>query len=897
MTLSYESALRLFRAGMFAALAKPFEHTGPNDNRLDPEVRGLVAHALVRLGHSARARSLVADTPERGSQSARVTTQIVLGLASRGIGAFRDALAHLQLAVRLAQDHGDAEVIAWAQLHLLRHLVDGGDAELVQAMIPSVRIAVNRAGSPQASAYLHAVIATIEGERGRLDEGWRHCGIATSVLELSPNAWLACSVLRSRVSISVSQCRVIDALDLIKSLTTIAETHSLERELVENEANRGYIHLLKGDYERSLRALRRVVDSPSSSMRARLAALESMARVSLATADLNDCQNLLQHIDRETARDSDLLHTSAARWARVVRARLLMKQGKMEEAVEVLESATPESSIAADAPLVVTLHLTRAQALARLSRSAEAARHLIESEEGGATRFRDVQGQFYYAASSAVETTNYTLALQLRDRARRLWAYQGIVSLEREMDEGAQQRRTKPSTKPAASTAISALGSVLDLAHSPRLLGQELVQVLGEIGVDASMTRGASSAKPIDGRVELSLGTDHGETVTLACALPNTPEKAVLMRDVLRVGRAAVELERYKAEERRRTALWPEARIEEQLGALFISQEMRDILGTVRRIATTTVPVLVTGETGTGKEVIARLLHAYSQRAKAPFLAFNCTSTPKDMLDSQLFGHRRGSFTGALEHFPGIVRTANHGTLLLDEIGDMPLEVQPKLLRFLESSEVHPVGESRPTRVDVRVLAATNSRLESLVSQGRFREDLYYRLNIVELSIPPLRERRVDIPSLANHFLKKHAEEYSKGDLRLSEDAMEFLILYRWPGNVRQLANEMRRIAAVAEAGAVLMPEHLSPDIASSRRTVPATGRPPDPRELLVRIDQPMPAALEHVERVMIEAALRKHEGRVEEAAAMLGLSRKGLYLKRKRYGMLQADTPLRLQA
>jgi hydrogenase-4 transcriptional activator len=295
--------------------------------------------------------------------------------------------------------------------------------------------------------------------------------------------------------------------------------------------------------------------------------------------------------------------------------------------------------------------------------------------------------------------------------------------------------------------------------------------------------------------------------------------------------------------------------------------------------------------------VIARLLHAYSQRAKAPFLAFNCTSTPKDMLDSQLFGHRRGSFTGALEHFPGIVRTANHGTLLLDEIGDMPLEVQPKLLRFLESSEVHPVGESRPTRVDVRVLAATNSRLESLVSQGRFREDLYYRLNIVELSIPPLRERRVDIPSLANHFLKKHAEEYSKGDLRLSEDAMEFLILYRWPGNVRQLANEMRRIAAVAEAGAVLMPEHLSPDIASSRRTVPATGRPPDPRELLVRIDQPMPAALEHVERVMIEAALRKHEGRVEEAAAMLGLSRKGLYLKRKRYGMLQADTPLRLQA
>jgi DNA-binding NtrC family response regulator len=891
MTLSYESALRLFRAGMFAALAKPFEHAGPNDSRLDPEVRGLIAHALVRLGRSTRARSLVAETLERGSPSVRIAGHIVFGLSSRSVGAFADALAHLQLAVRLAQEHSDSEVVAWAHLHLLRHLVDGGNAGLVQAMIPNVRTAVSRAGSPQATAYLHAVIATIEGERGRLDEGWRHCAIATSVLELAPNAWLACSVIRSQVSISVSQSRVIDALDLIKALANIAETHSLERDLVENEVNRGYIQLLKGDYERSLLALRRVVDSPSSSLRARLAALESMSRVFLATADLGNCQHLLQLIDAETAKDSALLHTSAARWARLVRARLLMKQGDMESAVQVLESATPESSATADAPLAATLHLTSAQALARLSRPNEAARHLVDSEEGGASRFRDVQGQYYYAASVAVEATNSVLAHQLRERARRLWAHQGIVSLEREMDDGASRPGTKASVKARQAAVINTLSSVIDLAHSPRLLGQELVSVLDEIGIDSSVICRPSSAPQIDGRVELSIGADRGEALTLICELPKAAEQAVLMRDVLRIGRASVELERYKEDERRRTALWPEAPIEEQLGALFISQEMRDILGTVRRIASTTVPVLITGETGTGKEVIARLLHAYSLRAKSPFLAFNCTSTPKDMLDSQLFGHRRGAFTGALEHFPGIVRTANHGTLLLDEIGDMPLDVQPKLLRFLESSEVHPVGESRPARVDVRVLAATNARLESLVSQGRFREDLYYRLNIVELSIPPLRERRVDIPSLANHYLRKHAKEYSKGELRLAEDTMEFLLLYKWPGNVRQLANEMRRIAAFAEVGAVLMPEHLSPDIAASRRTVPATERASDPRELLVRIDQPLAAAVEHVERVMIEAAFRKHEGRLEQAAAMLGITRKGLYLKRKRLQILQADT------
>jgi DNA-binding NtrC family response regulator len=313
---------------------------------------------------------------------------------------------------------------------------------------------------------------------------------------------------------------------------------------------------------------------------------------------------------------------------------------------------------------------------------------------------------------------------------------------------------------------------------------------------------------------------------------------------------------------------------------------MQSILATARRVASTNVPVLITGETGTGKEVLARTIHAYSPRAKRPFLPFNCTSTPRDMLDSQLFGHRRGSFTGALDNFQGIIRAATLGTLFLDEIGDMPLDVQPKLLRFLESGEVHPIGETQPVRVDVRVIAATNANLDALVTDGRFREDLFYRLNIVRLHIPALRERRVEIPALAHHYLQKHAQEYGKGDLRLAEETMEYLVLYRWPGNVRQLANEMRRMAALCEAGAVLMPEHLSPAIAASRRTVPASQRTLDPNEVVVRLDQPMAAATEHVERAMLQYALDKTGGRIEETAAMLGLSRKGLYLKRQRFGI-----------
>jgi DNA-binding NtrC family response regulator len=359
-----------------------------------------------------------------------------------------------------------------------------------------------------------------------------------------------------------------------------------------------------------------------------------------------------------------------------------------------------------------------------------------------------------------------------------------------------------------------------------------------------------------------------------------------LLSDILRLGRAAIALERAREEERNRAALWPADPIESHGGAIFQAEEMQAILNVARRIAPTNVPVLITGETGTGKEVLARTIHAFSTRAQSIFLPFNCTSAPRDMLDSQLFGHRRGSFTGAIDNYQGVVRAATGGTLFLDEIGDTSLDVQPKLLRFLEANEIHPIGEPQPSRVDVRLIVATNADLDTLVSQGKFRADLFYRLNIVRLHLPPLRERRVEVPTLANHYLQKYALEYAKGDLRLAEDTMEYLVLYRWPGNTRELANEMRRLAVLAESCAVMMPEHLSPEIAASRRTIPASERVLDPTEIVVRIDQPMSAAVRYLEERMVHSAMKKCGGRVEEAAAMLGLSRKGLYLKRQRFGI-----------
>jgi DNA-binding NtrC family response regulator len=256
------------------------------------------------------------------------------------------------------------------------------------------------------------------------------------------------------------------------------------------------------------------------------------------------------------------------------------------------------------------------------------------------------------------------------------------------------------------------------------------------------------------------------------------------------------------------------------------------------------------------------------------------------MFDSQLFGHRRGSFTGAVDDSPGVIRAAAGGTLLLDEIGEMALDTQPKLLRFLESGEIRPLGDPRPQLVDVRIVAATNANLEQLVAEGRFREDLYYRLNVIKINIPPLRERREEIPALVDHFLERHSREMHKAQLRVADETLEYLVLYRWPGNVRQLANEIRRMVALAEPGAVLMPAHLSDDIAASRRTIPTERPALHSTEVLTRLDQPLTAVLEHVERAAIQRAVSVAEGNLIEAAKMLGLSRKGLYLKRHRLGL-----------
>ncbi|MBM3770976.1 MAG: sigma-54-dependent Fis family transcriptional regulator [Acidimicrobiia bacterium] len=313
----------------------------------------------------------------------------------------------------------------------------------------------------------------------------------------------------------------------------------------------------------------------------------------------------------------------------------------------------------------------------------------------------------------------------------------------------------------------------------------------------------------------------------------------------------------------------------------MIVGEMREVMRTVRRAATTSAIILITGESGTGKEIVARAVHRFSKGPSWPFVPFNCTAVPRDLLESHLFGHRRGAFTGAERDHPGVVRTAKDGTLFLDEIGELSLELQPKLLRFLESFEITPLGESEPVHVNTRVVAATNANLETLVQQGKFRSDLFYRLRVVPIHVPALRDRRDEIPSLARHFVAKAAAADGKGHLELAPDAIELMTLYAWPGNVRQLNNEIRRLVALADNDATLTAEMLSPEI-RRRRIIGAT----DDDAMTISFDGTLGAATARLERQMIGAALRKHSGRLDDTAKALGLSRKGLYLKRLRFGL-----------
>ena len=326
------------------------------------------------------------------------------------------------------------------------------------------------------------------------------------------------------------------------------------------------------------------------------------------------------------------------------------------------------------------------------------------------------------------------------------------------------------------------------------------------------------------------------------------------------------------------------------------SRRMREVFAILERIAPTGATVVLEGETGTGKEVVARAIHQRSPRAKEPFVVFDCGAVPKDLIESELFGHEKGSFTGAVQTRSGLFEVANGGTLFLDEIGELTLELQPKLLRALEHREVRRVGSNRPIKVDVRLIAATNRNLEEEVRCGRFREDLFYRLSVVRISLPALRERREDIPLLARHFLRQapfnrgpDGEPRVKG---FTEEALMVLMEYHWPGNVRELLNVVERATSFCEGDLVEvddLPPHL---MESARRSAPPDRTEPTVAAHPYRtFKEAKEAAIERFEHEYLAALLKRHRMSISAAAREAAIDRKHLRKLVRKYGLVPTSS------
>ena len=313
-------------------------------------------------------------------------------------------------------------------------------------------------------------------------------------------------------------------------------------------------------------------------------------------------------------------------------------------------------------------------------------------------------------------------------------------------------------------------------------------------------------------------------------------------------------------------------RIENVVGE---SDAMRRVLDVAERVAETDVTVLLTGESGTGKEMIARGIHLASPRATGPFVAINCAAIPESLIESELFGHRKGSFTGATTDATGTFEAATGGTLFLDEIGSMPLALQPKLLRVLEQREVVRLGESAPRAIDVRVIAASNSDLGAMVGRHEFREDLYFRLAVVPIELPPLRNRREDIPLLAAHLLARSLERHRRSGIKLDRSVIEALASHDWPGNVRELSNVIERMVVLSRTE-VLSLDDLPEAIGNRARHVAG-----------VVLEVPEEGlSLDDVERELLRLALERHDGNQTRAARFLRITRSALIYRMQKHGL-----------
>lgn len=875
----------------------------PSESRDSPRL--LRARALYRSGQTREAVAYLANC-ETWDEGDTAATELLV-LRGRALADSGEVVRSIE-TLRTAQTRS-RRLDPSAQFDVLFALfVRESDFQVPEAALPGLaclRQLAASVGDAGALARLHLAVARLEGCRGHCVDAYRHVAIAQRLAERNGDPALRCAVDLAEAALEAIAGNLTRSKAISIGCLDRAESHGYSTLASGAGANLALLALISGNPTQARLHLAKLMNSSRSATYVHLAALDSLAQVELHEDQLDDCRQILERCNQSASADD----VPARSWndlaSDITRSYLAERLGEMETVLDLTAAADPEMERRHFKALRTSILCARARTLARLGRHREADATLttalsvcprgavdplivLEASRGLCLNLR---GDWMQGARHL----DHALAAcqAIGHRYYEAW----IDKQNQDVGQPRQEPPPAPVQMDLSSTSLllSDVAAVLAAGHSVDLLARRAADILKAtpLGKNLTVNRTAASgpASPAcewrtqaDGTYEIHL-KHRSDGIVVRVTDVTSLEEVALLKSLADLMQTAVNRGN---EQEADDNLWPQSTMTGDEDTVFRSPRMLELLRIATRLATSNVPVLISGETGTGKEVLARLVHDQSRANRGPFVPFNCSAIPKELVESQLFGHRRGAFTGALDSSPGVVRAAEHGTLFMDEIGDLDIGIQPKLLRFLESGEVHPVGEPRSLHVKVRVVAATNADLESLVQQGQFRSDLYYRVGVATVNLPPLRERKDEIPALAALFLDRYSAECGRSGLRLADDFIAALVLYHWPGNIRQLANEVRRCIAMADDGQVLTAKELAPVIVELWQDRPASVAVPIQAGVRIGLDQTLSSAAGELEEKFIQHAMDATGGRVADAARLLGLSRKGLFLKRRRRGMVQ---------
>jgi len=893
----YSSIVQLAEIGQYSQALQELTSAMRFGLKVTADVQALRVDLLEECGRyaevEAAADAVLRSKETNGAAKSRVLCALARMRHTQGRNEESSRLFTEAQRAAIAID--DQRLICKCQLAALATVADAWPRSSLAAYVRDVRHRVLRLGDRRLTARLHHYIARFEVLAGDIAGARRHLEAGRRLFDPKDDKALDAKYASTEANLCWFAAEYEAGIAACDKAIQQSEANDLTWDLAAARSTRCWLLLHVGKFEDAERELRELLtlDLP---VLARLLTLDTYIDLALATGRTEQAEQLLEKMAEALPLDGDENPSFYEVNWRESRLRLLAQRGDWAGAEKVATEAILGGLARRERLASARFRVFRCEALLRQAKVDEAVADAVlavsESESltaGHRSHLDRALGLLLEAHGDLQAAERYLArAVRINRTSGNAWA-----NVQTKTDHARVAAAAGPG---ALANPTDVVATMFQLAPRADLLAHECVELLranrcaDAIAIVSIGPDGDVQVVPSDGIGQLpNAGRDDGNAGTIR--IP-TGERTGRRFDVLiqpgddlasrlavvntkKIVEAALELERLRQAERERESLWPQEEFADDEAGVFVSAEMIDLLATARRVAPTDIPVLLTGETGTGKEVLARAIHRASARAAKPFLAFNCVSVPRDLIDSQLFGYRRGAFTGARDAFAGVIRGAEGGTLFLDEIGEIPPDVQPpKLLRFLETRDVHPLGETRPVTVDTRIVAATNADLDRLVAAGRFREDLLYRLNVVHFRLPPLRQRREEIPPLVHHFLVRYADELGRGRPRVSEEAMEYLLLYGWPGNVRQLGNEIRRAVAL-----------LSQEIRASRRTLPADAGPRD-NEIMVAIDRPLDAIVESVERIVVARALEQSRGNISKASKLLGVTRKGLSLKRKRLGL-----------